>query len=79
MKHKNELDLGQISHRDWDDELIDFLDESGVLNNLSYDDAPEELKNVLLLRKLDEDYEGTILFIIKKNLKDFLVVKIMKS
>jgi hypothetical protein len=65
-----ELDLGQISHRDWDDELIDFLDESGVLNNLSYDDAPEELKNVLLLRKLDEDYEGTILFIINNLLTD---------
>ena len=65
-----ELDLGQISHRDWDDELIDFLDESGVLSNLSYDDAPEELKNVLLLRKLDEDYEGTILFIINNLLTD---------
>ena len=37
-----EIDLGQVSYRDWDDEIINFLDENGVLNNLSYDDAPEE-------------------------------------
>ena len=60
----DELDLGQVGYRDWDDEIIEYLDENGVLGNLSYDDAPDELKNVLLLRKLDEDYEGTILFII---------------
>jgi len=65
-----ELDLGQISYRDWDDEIINYLDENGVLNNLSYDDAPPELKNILLLRKLDEDYEDTILFIINNLLTD---------
>ena len=52
-----ELDLGQVSYRDWDDEIIEYLDEQGVLSNLSYDDAPDELKNTLLLRKLDENYE----------------------
>ena len=62
----DELDLGQVGYREWDDEIIEYLDKNGVLNNLSYDDAPDELKNVLLLRKLDEDYEGTILFIINK-------------
>ena len=66
----DELDLSKISYREWDDEIIDFLDENGVLNNLSYDDAPDELKNILLLRKLDEDYEGTILFIINNLLTD---------
>ena len=66
----DELDLSKISYREWDDEIIDFLDENGVLNNLSYDDAPDELKNILLLRKLDEDYEGTILFIINDLLTD---------
>ena len=60
----DELDLGQIGYRDWDDDIINYLDENGVLSNLSYEDAPEELKNVILLRKLDEDYENTILFII---------------
>ena len=66
----DELDLGQIGYRKWDDEIIDFLDENGVLTNLSYDDAPDELKNIILLRKLDEDYEGTILFIINNLLTD---------
>ena len=66
----DELDLGQVGYRDWDDEIIEYLDENGVLNNLSYDDAPDELKNVLLLRKLDEDYENTILFIINNLLTD---------
>jgi hypothetical protein len=65
-----ELDLGQVSYRDWDDEIIQFLDENGVLSNLSYDDAPPELKNILLLRKLDENYEDTILFIINNLLTD---------
>ena len=66
----DELDLGQIGYRDWDDDIINYLDENGVLSNLSYNDAPEELKNVILLRKLDEDYENTILFIINNLLTD---------
>jgi hypothetical protein len=51
-----EIDLGQVSYRDWDDEIINFLDENGVLNNLSYDDAPEELKKNILILKIDEKY-----------------------
>jgi hypothetical protein len=65
-----EVDLNQVSYRDWDDEIINFLDENGVLNNLSYDDAPEELKNTLLLRKLDENYEDTMAFILGNLLTD---------
>ena len=65
-----EIDLGQVSYRDWDDEIIEYLDEQGVLSNLSYDDAPEQLKNILLLRKLDEDYEDTITFILDNLLTD---------
>jgi hypothetical protein len=66
----DEVDLGQVSYREWDDEIIKFLDENGVLNNLSYYSAPEELKNIILLRKLDEDYENTILFITSDLLTD---------
>ena len=66
----DELDLGQVGYRNWDDEIIQFLDKNGVLSNLSYDDAPPELKNILLLRKLDENYEDTILFIINNLLTD---------
>jgi len=65
-----ELDLDQIGYRNWDDEIINFLDENGVLNNLSYNNSPEELKNLLLLRKLDENYEDAITFILDQLLTD---------
>ena len=65
-----ELDLGQVSYRDWDDEIIEYLDEQGVLINLSYNDAPNELKNILLLRKLDENYEDTMAFILGELITD---------
>jgi hypothetical protein len=65
-----ELDLGQVSHRDWDDETIGYLDEQGFLSNLSYNDAPEELRNILLLRKLDENYEDTMAFILGELITD---------
>jgi hypothetical protein len=64
------IDLGQISYRDWDDDLIQYLDESGVLSNLKYDDAPDELKNRLLLTGLNENYEDTVMFIINNLLTD---------
>jgi len=66
----DELDLGQVSYRDWDDEIIEYLDEQGVLINLSYNDAPNELKNILLLRKLDENYEDTMAFILGELITD---------
>jgi hypothetical protein len=66
----DELDLAQVGYREWDDDIIEYLDENGVLGNLSYDDAPDELKNVILLRKLDEDYEVTINYIIDNLLTD---------
>jgi hypothetical protein len=66
----DELDLGQIGYRAWDDELINFLDENGVLKNLSYDDAPEELKNILLLKGLEENYEDTVMVIINNLITD---------
>ena len=66
----DEIDLGQIGYRDWDDELINFLDENGVLTNLSYDNAPDELKNILLLRGLEDNYEDTVYFIIKNLITD---------
>lgn len=66
----DEIDLGQIGHRDWDDEIINFLDENNVLTNLSYDDSPEELKNILLLRNLEDNYEDTVYYIVKNLITD---------
>jgi hypothetical protein len=73
LKRKNLLDkinINQIGYRDWDDELINFLDENGVLTNLSYDYAPDELKNILLLKGLEDNYEDTVYFIIKNLITD---------
>jgi hypothetical protein len=66
----DEIDLEQIGYRNWDNELIHFLDENGVLKNLSYDNAPEELKNILLLKGLEENYEDTVYFIINNLITD---------
>jgi hypothetical protein len=68
-----EIDLGQVGYRDWDNEIIKFLDENGALTNLSYDDAPDELKNILLLRKLDENYEDAMAFILGNLITDVAV------
>jgi len=73
LKRKNlldKIDINQIGYRDWDDELINFLDENGLLTNLSYDNAPEELKNILLLKGLENNYEDTVYFIIKNLITD---------
>ena len=65
-----ELDLGQLRFSDWDDEIIEYLDESGVLTNLKYDDAPDELKNRLLLKGLNENYKDTVTYILDNLLTD---------
>jgi hypothetical protein len=66
----DEIELDEIGYRAWDDELINFLDENGVLTNLSYDNAPEELKNILLLKGLEDNYEDTVMFIINNLITD---------
>jgi hypothetical protein len=66
----DEIELDEIGYRNWDSELINFLDENGVLTNLSYDNAPEELKNLLLLKGLEDNYEDTVYFIINNLITD---------
>ncbi len=66
----DELDLGQVGYRNWDDEIIEYLDENGVLKDLSYHNAPPELANILLLRGLEDNYEDTIVFITSDLLTD---------
>jgi len=66
----DEIDLDEIGYRNWDNELFNFLEENGVLKNLSYDSAPEELKNILLLIGLEDNYADTVYFIIKNLITD---------
>ena len=66
----DEIDLGQIPSRDFDDELWDFLLESGVLSNTNYDYLPEEFKNHYLLYQLENNYEWAMEYITENLLTD---------
>ena len=66
----DELDLGQISSREFDDELFNFFEENGVVSNMDYDSMPEEFKNHFLLYGLENNYEDTMVFITNNLIND---------
>lgn len=65
-----ELDLGQISSREFDDELFNFFEENGVVSNMDYDNMPEQFKNHFLLYGLENNYEDTMVFITNNLITD---------
>ena len=69
----DELDLGQISSREFDDELFNFFEENGVVSNMDYDSMPEEFKNHFLLYGLENNYEGTMWFITNNLITDVII------
>ena len=69
----DELDLGQISSREFDDELFNFFEENGVVSNMDYDSMPEEFKNHFLLYGLENNYEGTMWFITNNLITDVTI------
>ena len=66
----NELDLGMISPRDIDDELIQYMEDNNIFENMDYESAPEDLKNILLLAQINKDRDKTFNFIIDNLLTD---------
>ena len=66
----DELDLGQIPSREFDDEHFSFLAENGVVSNMDYDNMPEQLKNHFLLYGLENNYEDTMVFITNNLITD---------
>jgi hypothetical protein len=66
----DEIDLGQVPSRDFDDELWEFLLESGVISNTNYDYLPEEFKNHYLLYQLENNYEWAMEYITETLLTD---------
>ena len=69
----DELDLGQISSREFDDELFNFFEENGVVSNMDYDNMPEEFKNHFLLYGLENNYEDTMWFITNNLITDVII------
>jgi len=69
----DELDLGQISSREFDDELFNFFEENGIVSNMDYDSMPEEFKNHFLLYGLENNYEGTMWFITNNLITDVTI------
>ena len=69
----DELDLGQISSREFDDELFNFFEENGIVSNMDYDSMPEEFKNHFLLYGLENNYEGTMWFITNNLITDVVI------
>jgi len=56
----DELELGEIPTREFDDEHFSFLAENGVVSNMDYDNMPEQFKNNFLLYGLENNYEDTM-------------------
>ena len=69
----DELDLGQISSREFDDELFNFFEENGIVSNMDYDSMPEEFKNNFLLYGLENNYEDTMWFITHNLITDVVI------
>jgi len=66
----DEIDLGQVPSRDFDDELWEFCIESGIISNTNYDYLPEEFKNHYLLYQLESNYEWAMEYITENLLTD---------
>ena len=69
----DELDLGQISSREFDDELFNFFEENGIVSNMDYDSMPEEFKNNFLLYGLENNYENIMWFITHNLITDVVI------
>jgi hypothetical protein len=69
----DELDLGQIPSREFDDDHFSFLAENGVVSNMDYDNMPEQFKNNFLLYGLENNYENTMWFITHNLITDVVI------
>jgi len=66
----DELDLGEIPVREFDDEHFSFLAENGVVSNMDYNNMPDQFKNHFLLYGLENNYEDTMVFITNNLITD---------
>jgi len=66
----SKIDLTQIPHDFFSDEVFDFLVDNTDISEISYYEIPEEIKNHYLLYHLEHNYEWAMEFITKNLLSD---------
>lgn len=66
----DELDLGEIPSRQFDDEVFNFFEENGLVSNMDYDNMPGQFKNHFLLYGLVNNYEDTMIYITHELIPD---------
>ena len=66
----DEIELGNIPSRDFDEELWEFVVENGLISNSDYNYLPEEFKNYFLLYELENNYEWVMEYITNNLITD---------
>ena len=66
----DEIELGNIPSRDFDEELWVFVVENGLISNSDYYYLPEEFKNYFLLYELENNYEWVMEYITNNLITD---------
>jgi hypothetical protein len=66
----DEIELGNIPSRDFDEELWEFVVENDLISNSDYNYLPEELKNYFLLYELENNYEWVMEYITNNLITD---------
>ena len=69
----SKIDLAEIPHDFFSDEVFDFLVDNTDISEMSYYEIPEELKNRYLLYHLEHNYEWAMEFITKNLLSDVII------
>ena len=66
----DEIELGNIPSRDFDEELWEFVVENDLISNSDYNYLPEEFKNYFLLYELENNYEWVMEYITNNLITD---------
>ena len=66
----DEIELGNIPSRDFDEELWEFVVENDLISNSDYNYLPEEFKNYFLLYELENNYEWAMEYITNNLITD---------
>ena len=69
----DELSLGELPSKEFDEELFQYLVDNNIVSNMDYDTMPGEFKNQYLLHGLENNYEDTMTFITNDLITDVYI------